>query len=68
MQNITLQRATVEDIDTYLALEKSVGAGHSKTYSGITNEKEAREEIEKNVVYLIKNDDARRIVYYYTRC
>lgn len=57
MQKITLRRATVEDVDTYLSIEKSVGAGHAKTYSGITNEKEAREEIEKNVVYLIKRDD-----------
>lgn len=57
MHKITLQRATTEDIDAYLLIERSVGAGHAKTYSGITNEKEAREEIEKNVVYLIKKDD-----------
>ena len=57
MQKISLQRATTEDIDTYLLIERSVGAGHSKTYSGVTNEKEARDEIEKNTVYLIKKDD-----------
>src|SRR3989344_8045074 len=57
MKKITLQRATTDDIDIYLAIEKSVGAGRVKTYSGVTNEKEARDEIEENVVYLIKKDD-----------
>lgn len=55
MQKITLQRATGGDVDAYLAVEKSVMG--PKTYSGVTTKEEAREEIEKNVVYLIKKDD-----------
>ena len=54
---ISLQRAITDDIDAYLAIEKSVGTGHAKTYSGITSEQEARDEIEKSIVYLVKKDD-----------
>lgn len=51
---VTLQRATIEDADAYLAVEKSVMRLFRGTYSGIENKKEALEEIESNVVYLIK--------------
>jgi ribosomal protein S18 acetylase RimI-like enzyme len=55
MKNINLQRATAEDVGIFISLEKSVVG--VKTYSGIVEEKEAREEIENNIVYLIKIED-----------
>lgn len=55
MKNINLQRATADDVEVFLTLEKS--AAHLKTYSAVVDEKEVLEEIEKNIVYLIKMDD-----------
>jgi len=54
MKNIILQRATAKDVDVYLSLEQSVIG--PKTYSGITDRNEVIEEIENNVVYLVKVD------------
>lgn len=56
MPDITFQKATIDDVDIFLELEKKVS--HSKTYSGIFDKKEAIEEIENNEVYLIKKGDA----------
>jgi ribosomal protein S18 acetylase RimI-like enzyme len=55
MKNIILQRATINDVDIFLSLEKSVA--HLKTYSAIVKKDEAKKEIEDNIVYLIKMDD-----------
>lgn len=57
MQEIILQRARVGDVDAYLSIEKSVGAGQAKTYSGVTTKREAEEELAKNIVYLIKKEE-----------
>lgn len=56
MQNIILTRITLKDIDAYVALEKSVSG--AKTYSGVTTEKEAIEELgnKNTVAYFIKKD------------
>lgn len=54
MSDFIFEKATVNDIDTYLDLERKVA--HLKVYSGITDREEAREEIETNEVYLIKKD------------
>ncbi len=54
MNKITLKLATEKDIPIYIELEKSVMG--VKTYSGIANEDEAREEFKNNVVYLIENN------------
>jgi ribosomal protein S18 acetylase RimI-like enzyme len=54
MKNIILQRATEKDVEDFLAVEKT--AVGKKTYSCIVDEKKAKEEIEKKVVYLIKAD------------
>ena len=48
MNKITLKLATEKDIPIYIELEKSVMG--VKTYSGIANEDEAREEFKNNVV------------------
>lgn len=53
--SIALERATSDNIDDFLELERSV-EGHS-TYSAMTNRAEVLEEIRKNVVYLIRKDD-----------
>jgi len=45
----------MKDLDSFMALEKSVA--RLKTYSAITDKNDARKEIEKNVVYLIKMGD-----------
>jgi ribosomal protein S18 acetylase RimI-like enzyme len=56
MKNIILKRATVDDVDIFLALEKSVA--HYKTYSAMVDEDEIKEEFENNyIIYLIKMDD-----------
>lgn len=54
MSDITFHKATIDDIDTYLALEQKVI--HLRVYSGISDRREAREELETNEVYLIKKD------------
>lgn len=52
MKNINLQRAKADDVDIFISVEKTaIGV---KTYSGITDEAEAKQEIEKNIVYFIK--------------
>ncbi len=55
MQEITFQKATIEDVDTFLELEKKVS--HVKMYSAILDKEEARKEIEHNEVYFIKKGD-----------
>ncbi|PIR87272.1 MAG: hypothetical protein COU11_01230 [Candidatus Harrisonbacteria bacterium CG10_big_fil_rev_8_21_14_0_10_49_15] len=55
MVSISFKRATLSDIDEYLDIEKSVA--DLKTYSPITTEEEAENEIKTNVVYFIKNED-----------
>ena len=55
MPTITLHRATPDDLDTFIELEKSVA--HLKVYSSITDRSEAREEIQNNTVYLIKREN-----------
>jgi [ribosomal protein S18]-alanine N-acetyltransferase len=55
MNDIVLQRATVDDVDVFLSLEKSVIG--PKTYSGIANRDEAVKEIAENIVYIIKLGD-----------
>lgn len=54
MNNITLKLATEKDIPIFIELEKSVMG--SKTYSGIDDEDEAKEEFKNNIVYLIHKD------------
>jgi ribosomal protein S18 acetylase RimI-like enzyme len=54
MSTITFHKATLDDVDAYLALEKT--AIPLKVYSGIADAQEAKEEIETNEVYLIKKD------------
>ncbi len=53
-QTISLEKATAKDVDQYLAIEKSVIG--PKTYSGITDENEAKEEFQNNQVFFIKKD------------
>lgn len=55
MTEITFQKVSLDDIQTFLDLEKKVS--HLQIYSGITDEGEAREEIEDNEVYFIKKDN-----------
>jgi ribosomal protein S18 acetylase RimI-like enzyme len=55
MKNIKLRRATANDVDTFLALEKSVIG--PKTYSGILEKDEAEKEMAENIVYLIEADN-----------
>lgn len=55
MSDITFQKATINDADTFFDLERKVS--HLKTYSGSLDKKEAIEEIENNEVYLIKKGD-----------
>jgi ribosomal protein S18 acetylase RimI-like enzyme len=53
MNKIILKLATEKKISIFLALEKSVMG--SKTYSGIDDEVEVKEEFKNNIVYLIQN-------------
>lgn len=55
MENVSFYRATLEDLDKFLEIEKS--AALLKTYSAITEKNEAKKEIENNFVYLIKIGD-----------
>ena len=52
---ITLERATAKDIDEYLDIERSIAK--TPIYSPMTDRDEELEEIEKNIVYLIREDD-----------
>lgn len=54
MRGIELIRATEEDIDTFVALERSVDT--SPTYSATTDPEEARTEIAENIVYFIREN------------
>lgn len=54
MTNISLQRATIDDLEIFLNLEKSVSG--SKLYSGTLSKKDAEKDIKENIVYLIKQD------------
>ncbi len=54
MENITLQKATIADIEDYIAIEKKVT---SRTYASITEEEEVKKEFENGFVYMIKKDD-----------
>jgi len=49
--NITFKKATVDDVAEFLCMEKSTIG--SKIYSRISDEQEAKEEIENNEVYFI---------------
>ena len=55
MKNLTLERATIKDVDTFLELERSIG--NVSTYSAMTNREEALEEMKTNVVYFIRVGD-----------
>ncbi|MDQ5958178.1 MAG: hypothetical protein QG665_529 [Patescibacteria group bacterium] len=52
--DITLEKATIDDAEAYIALEKSLG--ETKTYATITEKDEAIEEINKNNIFFIKNE------------
>jgi len=49
---INLKRATIEDVDSILAVERSVEG--IKIYSAMTNRDEVAEDVVKNFVYLIE--------------
>lgn len=51
---INLRRATVEDADAVLAIEKSLEG--TKTYSALTNREEVIEEITDHFMYLIEQN------------
>ena len=53
--SIELIRANTRDVETYIALEKSLG--DLKTYSTITNKADVLKELEKTFVYFIKNNN-----------
>lgn len=56
MENeIKLQRATFDDIPVLLEVEKTVMGTH--IYTGLANAQEAREELTKEIYYLIKIGD-----------
>lgn len=55
MPDITFRKATVEDIDKFIEIEKT--ATGLKVYSGIVDPEEAKEEIENNEVYFILKDN-----------
>ena len=52
--SIELVRASTEDVDAYVELEKSIGS--SKTYSAMTTSEEALDELSKSIVYFIKEN------------
>jgi len=51
---VTLERATLEDLNVFIELEKSVS--NPKTYPGSTSEEDARDELTNTRVYFIKRD------------
>jgi ribosomal protein S18 acetylase RimI-like enzyme len=55
MSEINFQKATTDDADKYIELEKKVA--HLKIYSGIVDREEAKKEIENNEVYFIVQDN-----------
>ncbi len=54
MAEITFQKATIDNIGTFIELEKKVA--HMKVYSPTLDEDEAKKEIEENEVFFIKKD------------
>jgi len=54
MEEITLKRATLEDIDKILEVEKSVIG--TKIYSGLAGRDDTTKEITDNFFYLIEKD------------
>lgn len=54
-QEITLQKITTNDVETYIALEE--GVIDKRTYSVITEPKKVIEEIKNNECFFIKNGD-----------
>ncbi len=54
IEGISLRRATVEDVDDILAVEKSLEG--IKTYSPLTDREEAVKEITDSFVYLIEQN------------
>lgn len=53
---INLRKATTEDLQTLISIEKSIS--NLKTYSAATTEEEWKEELSKSVVYIIEKDGA----------
>jgi len=51
---ITLRRATIEDIPSILEVEKGVVG--TKVYSGLTGAEDATQEINENVYFVIEKD------------
>jgi len=54
MENITLKRATEEDISSILEVEK--GLVGTKIYSGLTGVEDAKKELAENIYFLIESD------------
>ncbi len=54
-ESITLQKATHNDIDIFMSLERN--ATHDKMYSGIADSKTMLDKLKNNIVYLIKKDE-----------
>lgn len=50
---ISLRRATIQDVDLYMELEKSVA---THLYVGTTDSKEVEDNLENNVVYFIEDE------------
>lgn len=53
-EKITLKRATVEDIDKILEVEK--GLVGTKIYSGLTGAEDTLKELDENIYYLIERN------------
>jgi ribosomal protein S18 acetylase RimI-like enzyme len=51
MEEIILKRATDQDVDKFIDIERSIG--QLKTYSLMTDKEEALQEIDNNIVYFI---------------
>ncbi|MFZ3032324.1 MAG: N-acetyltransferase [Candidatus Moraniibacteriota bacterium] len=51
-----MERATLDDVENFLTLEQKVS--DQRTYSAMAERTDAEKEIETNVVYLIKKDEA----------
>src|ERR1700733_14103668 len=51
---VTLRKVTVEDLNEYIKLEKTLSG--LTTYSSMTDEPQALEQIEKSINYFILND------------
>lgn len=55
MPNITFKKATIEDVDKLIEIEKT--AASSKLYFAITDREGAKKEIKNNEIYFIVKDD-----------